>query len=264
MNMKNIQTSLYNGSVGMLFKPFGHKYIIETVDGKRVDQEAISVTTVLKNVIAKPVLINWAARMAVECVSEQIEPGKAYDEVELMSIFDKASKAHYQKKVDAGNLGTFVHNWVENYINGEHPVIPQNENLRRSVEKFLSWEKEHSVKFLLSEQQVYSKKYNYTGTIDFICMIDGEMYIGDLKTSSGIYSEYLIQTAAYRYARSEEYPEENYVGQIIVRVGKDDGVLEIAVIKNDEWYRKMFTTFIAALKLKEGLSIIDKYKTDSK
>ena len=72
----------------------------------------------------------------------------------------------------------------------------------------------------------------------------------------------LIQTAAYRFAREEEYPEEKYAGQIIVKVGKKDGNLEVAVIRDDEWYKKIFTTFIAALKLTEGMEIINKFKAD--
>lgn|SRR3990167_11065929 len=252
--MTKIKTMLYGGKINLLFEKYGHKY---SIDGKKV----WSVTQAL-SIIAKPALINWAARMAVDSVSEQIEPGKKYDEIQLMTIFENGKKAHYQKKVDAGNLGSFVHNWAEDYVNDKKPVLPTNKGLKEAVQRFLDWQKAHKVKFLLSEQQVYSQKYNYTGTLDFICKIDGEMYIGDIKTSSGIYPEMLIQTAAYRFAREEEYPEEKYAGQIIVKVGKKDGNLEVAVIRDDEWYKKMFTTFIAALKLTEGMEIINKFKAD--
>lgn len=250
--MNKIKTLLYNGEVDLLFQPYGHKYSIGNNSVK-------SVTKVL-SVINKPALVNWAARMAVEHVKESIEPGKVYDEVQLMTIFEEAKGSHYKKKADAGQLGTFVHNWVEDYINGKNPTLPHNEQLRAAVEKFLDWQKAHKVEFLLSEQQIYSRKYNYTGTLDFICKIDGKMYIGDLKTSSGIYPEMLIQTAAYRFARTEEYPEEEYAGQVIVKVGKDDGALEVAVVDDDEWYFKMLTAFLSALKLSESLELIDTFK----
>jgi len=251
--MKQTKTLLYNGKIELIFQPYGHKYMIE--GGKKVT----SVTQAL-SIINKPALVNWASRMAVEYISNQIDPGKKYDEVQLIAIFEDAKSAHYKKKVDAGNTGTFVHHWVEDYINGKNPAIPVNDGLKKAVERFLDWQKKHNVKFLVAEQQVYSRKYNYTGTLDFICEIDGKMYIGDLKTSSGIYPEMLIQTAAYRFARTEEYPKEKYAGQVIVRVGKADGSLEIAVVKDDKWYAKMFMAFIAALKLKESMELIKQFK----
>lgn len=251
--MKKIQTKLYGGNVELIFQPYGHKYTVD--GGKRVT----SVTQAL-SIINKPALINWAARMAVEFIADQLEAGQAYDEVQLLTIFDEAKSAHYKKKVSAGNVGTFVHNWVEDYINGKNPATPVNPGIKAAIERFLAWQKEHKVKFLVAEQQVYSKKYNYTGTLDFICEIDGKMYIGDLKTSSGIYPEMMIQTAAYRYAREEEYPEEKYAGQVIVKVGKEDGSLEVAAIKDGEWYPKMLMAFIAALKLKESMELIKQFR----
>lgn len=252
--MNQIKTSLYNGDIELLFQPYGHRYTVR-------DKKVTSVTQAL-SIISKPMLINWAARMAVEHVSEQIEPGKMYDEVQLMAIFEDAKSAHTKKKTSAGELGSFTHHWIEDYINGKNPVLPQNDQLRGAVQRFLDWQKTYKVEFLLSEQQIYSRKYNYTGTLDFICKIDGKMYIGDLKTSSGIYPEMLIQTAAYRFAREEEYPQEKYAGQIIVKVGKEDGALEIAVIKSDEWYSKMFIGFIAALKLSESMEVLKEFKHD--
>jgi len=250
--MTQIKTTLYDGAVELMFQAYGHKY---TVNDKKVR----SVTQAL-GIINKPALISWAARMAAEYFKDQIEPGKSYDEVQLITIFESAKGAHWKKKVDAGNLGTFVHNWVEDHINGKKPAIPVNKALKDAVQRFLDWEKAHKVKFLLSEQQVYSRKYNYTGTLDFICKIDGKMYIGDLKTSSGIYPEMLIQTAAYRFARSEEYPREKYAGQVIVKVGKEDGALEVAVIRDGKWYSKMFAAFIAALKLSESMDLIKEFR----
>jgi len=248
-----IKTTLYNGEVELFFENFRHQY---TCNNKKVT----SVTQAL-SVINKPALVAWAANMAVEYVSTQIEPGKSYDELQLQAIFEAGRKNHYNKKQEAGNLGTFVHKWVEQYIKGENPAMPVNEALQESIKRFMTWVEKHKVTFLLAEQQIYSRKYNYTGTLDFICKIDGKMYIGDLKTSSGIYPEYLIQTAAYRFARVEEYPEEKYEGQLIVRVGKD-GTFEFAVMRDEAWFRRMFVAFMAALKLQESLEAIKEFKVD--
>lgn len=250
-----IKNKLYNRTVTLNFDGFRHRYVWE-----EKSREIKSVTKVL-SVINKPALINWASNMAIDYVSEKIEPGRAYDELELAAIWDGGRKAHFEKKTHAEDIGIFLHKWIEKYIKGESPGTPINPKLRESVLKFLIWVKEHKVKFLLSEQVIFSKKYQYAGTTDFICIIDGKIYIGDLKTSSGIYPEMLIQTSAYRFARMEEFPKEEYAGQLIVRIGKD-GSFEFAIIRNDVAYKKMFDAFVAALILSNNLEFLGSFKAD--
>lgn len=248
-----IRNKLYSGEVELLFESFRHQY---------TDKNGVvpSVTTVL-GIIAKPALIQWAANMAVEYVAGAINAGQSYDELELSAIFEAGKKSHYQKKVDAGTLGTFVHKWVEQYIKGENPGAPINPGLQVAVDQFLKWVKDHKIEFLASEQMVYSKKFRYCGTFDFICKMDGELFLGDLKTSSGIYTEYMMQTAAYRYAREEEFATEKYAGQLIIRIGKD-GDFEFAVMRGEEIYRKLFVGFLAALKLYETTEALKVYKPE--
>lgn len=248
-----IKTKLYGGNVELMFDSFRHKY---TKEGKPV----ISVTTAL-SIINKPALISWASNMAIEYVSSQIEPGKSYDEMQLAAIWEGGKKAHYQRKVDAGTQGTFLHKWIEAYIKGEQPTMPVNEGLKKGAETFLGWVEKHQVEFILSEQQIYSRKYNFTGTLDFICKIDGKMYIGDLKTSSGIYPEMFVQTAAYRAAREEEYEDEKYDGQLILRIGKK-GDFEVGICTDWDSYRKMFVAFIAAHKLHQTMELLKEFKPE--
>jgi len=256
-----IKTKLYQGKVELLFESFRHTYTVTDEENGVFDERLPSTTTAL-NIIAKPQLIFWAANMAADSMKEQFEPGKTYDELQLDAMIQTARKAHTQKKEVAGTIGSFVHSWVEDYINGKNPAQPVNKQLKTAIAKFMAWVEKHNVKFLVSEQQVYSRKYKYTGTLDFICSIDGKLYIGDLKTSSGIYPEYLIQTSAYRYARTEEFPEEKYAGQIIVRVGKDDGELEIGMVTDDTWYKKMFSTFVFALELYKNMNTLKDFKIE--
>lgn len=250
-----IRNKLYNKTVTLTFDSFRHRYVWE-----EKNKEIKSVTTILK-IINKPALINWASNCAIDYVSQQIEPGKSYDEIELSSIFQKGRKAHWEKKTDAGDIGTFLHKWIENYIKGEKPSKPVNPDLQLAVLKFLKWVKQHNVKFLLSEQMVFSKNYQFSGLTDFICTIDGKMYIGDLKTSSGIYPEMFMQTSAYRLARTEEYPEEKYAGQLIVRIGKD-GSFEFAVSRDDKMYAKMLEGFLSALILTNAVEALEKFKAE--
>jgi len=256
-----IKTKLYKGEVELIFESFRHTYIVTDKKNDIYGEKRPSATTAL-GIIAKPALIYWAANMAADSIKEQLEPGKSYDELEIDAMVETCRKAHTVRKKKAGSIGTLIHNWVEDYINGEDPVRPVNEQLATATAKFMGWVKEHNVKFLLAEQQVYSRKYGYTGTLDFICKIDGKLYIGDLKTSGGIYPEMLIQAAAYRYARNEEFPEENYHGQIIVRVGKDDGTLQVGLVTDNGWYKKMLAAFIYALELKKSMENIKNFKIE--
>jgi hypothetical protein len=255
-----IITKLYNGEVELVFESFRHTYHV-TDEANGVFSERVPSVTTSLSIINKPALLNWAANMCADSIKEALEPGVAYDELQLNAIVEGGRKAHFQKKKDAGDLGTFVHKWVEAYIKGENPAIPINTDLQDSVKKFLAWVEKHQVTFVVSEQQVYSRKYKYTGTLDFICLIDGKMYIGDLKTSSGIWDEYLIQTAAYRQARCEEYPNEIYAGMLIVRIGKD-GSFEFGRITDFDWYKKMFVGFIAALKLTQTMESLKNFKIE--
>ena len=248
-----IINKLYNDTVVLKFDGFKHLY---TVNGEIVP----SVTGVL-SVINKPALVAWAARTAVEYIATCIHPGEALDEVQLAAIWQAGTSAHYQHKVDAGDLGKFVHKWIEDYIKGNNPGRPVNEGLQVSIDQFLVWVEEHNVKFRMSEQPIYSRKYKYAGTLDFICEINGKLYIGDTKTSSGIYDEMWIQTAAYRQARSEEFPNEKYVGQLIIRIGKV-GSFEFAKMTDPIWYNRMLVGFVSALKLKNTLDLLKDFKVD--
>lgn len=231
---------LYKNSVVVLFDSQKHRYTYQ-------NEVVPSVTTIL-SVINKPALVSWAANTAVASVAEAIKPGRSYDEIELQKIFENAKKAHTREKVDAGNIGTFIHEWIEKYIHNERPKMPVNPDLRESIEQFLDWKQENRVEFILSEQVVFSKKYNYIGTLDFVCTMNGKLYIGDTKTSNAIHPEYLLQVSAYRQAREEEFPDEKYYGQVIVRVGKSGDFETVKIDKRSD-HAENIKTFLHAREL---------------
>ena len=231
---------LYNKQIKLTFEEIKHSYFYE---GKKVP----SVTNAI-GILAKPALINWAAGMATDYWKENIKPGVAYDEIQINTIWKEARSAHYKKKVETGDIGTFIHQWVSDYIKGKNPPPPTNDQLKKSTEQFKNWQKDYKVKFLASEQVVYSRKNNYCGTLDFICEIGGKLYLGDLKTSSGIYyNEYGMQVTAYQMAREEEFPKEKYIGGAIIRIGRD-GAFEVWKFEDNTIFRE---GFLAALKLYE-------------
>jgi len=232
---------LYKGKIKLEFDSFRHVYTL-LPEGKKIP----SVTTVL-SVINKPALINWAAGQAVDYLVANIKPGVSYDEIQLNSLFTTARKAHMTRKQETADIGSMVHEWISKHIKGENPEMPINQQLRDSINNFLAWKEEHKVNFLLSEQPVYSKIHGYCGTLDFVAKVNGELFLGDIKTSTGIYDEYFIQLSSYGIARQEEFPQEKYKHQGIIRIGRD-GSFEFKTANNID---KCFEAFLSAKKLWE-------------
>lgn len=224
--MAKIINKMYGGEIELIFDDLAHRY---TVNG-----ETIPGATTALGILAKPALTFWAANMAADYWKENIKPGVSLDEVEIDAIWKAAKKSHLTKKDASASLGTMVHQFVEDFINGKNPELAVNPEMRGAEEKFLKWVDEHKVKFLMAEQPIYSKQFKFAGTLDFICVIDGNLWLGDLKTSNGIYDEYISQASAYKAARCEEFPTEKYMGVVIVRVGKDEAEIEVKTVLSSE------------------------------
>lgn len=240
---------LYNNTVDLIFESAKHKYFY---NGKPVK----SVTGIL-GTISKPFLVPWAAKVTAEKMAELLKPGVAYDEIQIKNMLDEAKRAHYNTKVSAGDIGSLVHDFISKVIKGEHPGTLVHQEANNAAQRFMEWARTNNVEFLLSEQVVFSKKYNFCGTLDFVCRMNGKLYLGDIKTSNQIsYTEYGGQMAAYQIARSEEFPSELYDGCILVRVGKKDAEFETWTIEGEdmELYREIF---INALNLGNSIDVAE-------
>lgn len=229
--------TLYNGEVELIFQEDKHLY---TVDGLQVD----GVTTAL-GIINKPALMYWAVNQALEHISRNLKPGVGLDEVQIKSLLADAKIIHKKKSGEAADIGTMIHKWLEEWISNKKPATPINPEMKNATGKFLEWVEEHKVKFLENERMVYSRKWGYAGTLDFMAEIDGVVKLGDFKTSTGIWDEYWLQVAAYEQAYREEFPDKEINGSVIVRIGKDATI----EIKERDDYKENVMAFNAALVL---------------
>lgn len=246
MNNK-IQDSykLYGGKVELLFDPEKHVY---TIDGRKIEN-ATGVT----NIINKPMLIPWAVKMATTYLAEVLKAGVAYDEIQIKKMLETAKTAHTVKSGDAADIGTLVHEAIKEFIVTGKPVAPVHAQAKECFENFLKWAKDEKVKFHDSERKVYSKKYDYAGTLDFTCTIGKKFYVGDTKTSTGIYDEYWFQVSGYQQAYVEE-TKAKVNGQIIVRVGKD-GSFELQK-RDNKAYKENVKAFNGALVLSRRVNAL--------
>lgn len=191
----------------------------------------MGVTSVL-NVIGKEALIPWASGCAVDFLKEHIKKGKVITD----EIYKEAKSAYKKKRDSAGNVGTMSHKLIESYIKSStEPVFGQGDDIVKKIfENFKNWSVTNKVKFLESEKNVYSRELWIGGICDFVCEIDGKIYIGDVKTSSGIYPENFWQTSAYQYCLKEMGLYDNITGHIIVNCRKDGSFDEKRSISYNE------------------------------
>ena len=110
----------------------------------------------------------------------------------------------------------------------------------------IKWD--NGIEWLGSEKKVYSKIWNYAGTIDALARINGELYVIDFKTSAKVYKDYYLQVFGYAQAIHEMVNHQDYKYYprgMIVRLDKNE----------DKYQEVAFgcepTTFHYALMLKD-------------
>ena len=241
------------------------------LDGKRM----YGITSIL-GVIAKPALIPWAAGEVVKYIEKNSITLKKFlseletnPKIEITNLKEKidedillvnseilaeAKVAHRKKKESAGEKGTDTHSLIEDYIK---LMITDQDGVAKSitnghdnpmVEHFIQWAVKNKVKFLVSEKQLYSELAWTAGTCDMTFEQDGKKYVGDIKTSSAIYPEHFYQTAAYRMML-EEMGETDFVGSVIIRIGKDGKFNEDKDVKYRYDHETDLKAFLGALAI---------------
>lgn len=125
---------------------------------------------------------------------------------------------------EAGELGDAVHHAVNQLLNNNEiiqgrlvgfedeeermPLIQEAYSLEQ-WDRILAWCKwfiDVNPEVLYSEEIVFSHKYQYAGTVDFIGKRGDTIFIADWKTGENIYEKYYYQLAAYTFAVMEMDP----------------------------------------------------------
>lgn len=104
------------------------------------------------------------------------------------------------------DLGSMVHEWIEDYYNGKNPPMPESltteedqffadlgigdsidiaERARDRINKFLQLHEERLHKLDAKEQEfrIFSRKWGIAGTLDILFHLNGKFYVGDWKTN---------------------------------------------------------------------------------
>lgn len=210
------------------------------------------VTTILK-VIGKPELTNWYIKVTRDYWLEAVKAGRT----DFQAIHKESWTANKKISQSAADIGTQVHLYAECFF--KKLPLPEltTDEAKRGVEAFHEWLSAHKIEMMASERLVFSKEHYYAGTCDFVANIDGELAVGDIKTSSGIYPEMLLQTAAYQHALQEE-KGITFPVRWIVRFDKKTGKFEAKEFRD---FERDFAGFEAALKLHRTLQSIKERET---
>lgn len=243
------------------FKFDKSKHLYE-LDGKRMT----GCTTIL-GVLAKPALIPWAAKMVVEHIQKNAkkeflpvpegEQEQDYNYIVSEQLLSEAKVAHAKRKTTAGDYGTKTHEIISEIIadvieNSEGRIL-SGKNPNKSVQNFLDWAIENKVKFLETEKIIYSEKWFVAGTVDFVAEIDGQVWIGDFKTTgSGIYPEHFFQCAGYHLMLEDMGLYPNITGYLILNLKENGEFLEKRSISNES-NRKIFTNCVEIYRQQEKL-----------
>lgn len=224
-------TKLYGGDVTIGFDGRRHAYT-----WKEKNYLVPGVTSILQR-LAKPMLIDWAARMASEYFRDKLlERVAANGVIPLLESelepFVKDAKGHHRRFTrDAADVGKQVHAYAEACLRstirgykGPEPKYPdtKDERILNGCDAFESWVQAHDVEIIEPERVIFSREHFYAGTCDVYGYVDGELVIGDFKTSSGVYVDHLFQTAAYQIAIEEELGE-TIPARWLIRLDKKTG-----------------------------------------
>lgn len=249
---------LYGGTVLVDFYGEGsrHDYQVSVKKGSVwTPKSPLSVTASTGVVDKSGALMGWAVNQSRDFLLAALKEGSAMTE----ALIIEASKQHHRKKAEAADIGTQVHEWAEKFIKGLKPAMPDDPKVLNGVTAFLSFIDQHEIKFISTEQLVYSKKHDYVGLGDceFTAGIglDGVkekhkiVHFGDFKTANGFYDEYRFQVAAYQAASTEESGKE-YGDKWIIRFGKDDADFHVRGFAEQD---QDFAAFLGCLTLKRRL-----------
>ena len=229
-----------------------------TIDGVRYP----SVTTIL-GAIAKPALVNWAAKVEREaCLDAALElltrPGVAQSRDVFFAEWEstvKQQRAATKAKEAAGDIGRAVHALIESDLREELGLPSKGAEQLAGVPAtdtaylhWLEWRDQHKVKPLRTEFVVCHPSAGYAGTADLLAEVDGAVTLLDFKTGRAVYPEAHLQLVAYAHAAPSDPPIE---AGLILRLPKTDADPTFDAVPVDVWNEGFWSVFLAVKRLWE-------------
>jgi hypothetical protein len=279
----------YDRTIILRFSVQDHIYYRVSELGNLIPLNGVTTTC---GIIDKSFMLTpWAAKMAIQKLLRlmptemvngviRIKP-LTFEEFTVIAL--EAKSAHKDKLDEASDIGHMAHKCIEDSINYamqndpskivrtliNPPADPQAMNAATSAKV---WMDAHNVRWQETESKIYSKEWDYAGTMDGLALVDScsdlaccphsfvdRLSLIDWKSSNHLKIEYLFQTASYKHAKMEEFPTLLIEDTWILRLGKSEeeaGKFEPWHMSPDE-HDEDFAGFLACLAL---IRLVDKVK----
>jgi hypothetical protein len=313
----------YDHTIELRFDTKEHVYYLVGPLGELTAQDG--VTNVVHIIDKSNALVPWAAKMVAEKLLRTIPTMTRQEPVvtdptakdfiqagsptypvayvpelplaDFTKLVTEAKTAPRDILEEAGDVGHMAHTWLEFFvkatINEFHLEVeskllnlPADERAASCCHALLGWMKAHNVRWVDAERKVYSKRYQYAGTLDAVAWTDSctdlaccpepytnHLSVVDYKTSNHLYIEYLLQTAAYLQAILEELVEANsgvsgdrlqgalntpgvVIDRWILRLGKQDAELEPWHLTAED-FQEDLEGFLDALSLTRSVRLVN-------
>ncbi len=187
-----------------------------------------SVTTVLSRFKESGGLIHWAWKLGME--------GKDYKQI----------------RDAAADAGTLAHDMIDAHIKGGQVTLEGESDLFKQAssafEAYKAWERSTGIQIEWTERRLISTEHKFGGTPDAFGRLDNKPILLDWKTSNSVYSDYLLQLAAYALLIEENYGIQ-VQGYYLCRFSKENGDFSVHHYPDLTDARRMFLLLREAYEL---------------
>jgi len=233
-------TLKYKDGTSLFYNPDTHTYVVN-------NKVVPSVTGICGNGVPKPELVNWLVYTPLnefkKLIKDRLVNNLSIDDVELARIQKIASSKTNAIKEDAGLIGSTVHELIESFLKGKPTIKPSDPKVSNCWHLFLNWWNKSKYKVVDLEKKLYSKKWDYAGTLDLVVKDEkNHLVLIDIKTSKFISFDYALQLNAYKVAYEEE-TKQKIRKALIVRLPKDASEIEF---RNIPLTKDLFKSFVGA------------------
>jgi hypothetical protein len=120
--------------------------------------------------------------------------------------YDKVCE-YVGKKADDG---TFVHELLEILVNDKVVNIPKDtpNYIKKYIESFIQWYVDTKPISIATEIQMYHKDIPFSGTVDYMCYINGQLSMVDFKTGNEYPTTHQIQLICYKELFEKLFPKD--------------------------------------------------------
>lgn len=235
-----VEYKFYNGTQTIYYNDSLHQYTrFDDVGNEVIVPGVTSVTGCLD----KPFLMPWAAKMTTDWLRANFDYDVQYTPESFETLLQAAKRNYKDYTQAAADTGKIAHDWLEGYIKSKiyktwfGHVMPMDSRAENAIKAALSWFDEHNVVFIASERKIYSKEFDFAGTLDLIAEVNGVLGILDFKTSNSLHRlPYGMQTAAYQLAQKEERGLD-IKERWLLRLGKEDAKFEVMHLDSSQYPR---------------------------